>query len=277
MSNLRGSECIRPPVSEKTKRKEKIKMKRHIFVPMMTGLLLFLCLSGAAWGGEIQTDVNADVSVLTDYVWRGQNYGKDGVIQPNFSIGFANGLSLDFWANYNMDEDRYSNGHLVNEVDYTLDYSYQAGIFGLSAGYIFYEFPRGGGNTQEVYGGVSLDTFLSPSLTLYRDVDSIIGTYISFGVGHDFELNDRATLSLAGTLGWGNRAYHKGYFDVEKSALSDYSFGASLAYSVTKKITVTPQISYSDFVDSKIADAAKNGFYEDDGNLYGGVNVSYSF
>ncbi|NOY54293.1 MAG: hypothetical protein GXP58_11880 [Deltaproteobacteria bacterium] len=240
---------------------------------MLTGLLI----AGPASAGEIKADVNADVSVLTDYVWRGQNYGKDGVVQPNFSIDFENGLSLGFWSNYNMDEDRYANNHLVNEIDYTLDYSFKAGIFGLSAGYIFYDFPRGGGHTEEVYGGVSLDAPLSPSLTLYRDVDAIDGTYISFAVGHDFELNDRATLSLFGSLGWGNRAYHKGYFGVEKSSLSDYNIGAALACAVTKKITVTPQVYYSNFVNSDIADAAEAGFYENDGNLYGGVNVSYSF
>ncbi len=252
-------------------------MKRKTLTWIMTLMLFSGLFAGTVWAGEIKTDVNADVSILTDYVWRGQNYGKNGVVQPNFSIDFENGISLDFWANYNLDEDRYSNNHLVNEIDYTLDYSFKAGMFGLSAGYIFYDFPRGGGNTEEVYSGVSLDTILSPTLTLYRDVDSIDGTYISFSVGHDFELNAQATLSLSGSLGWGNGAYHKGYFGVDKSSLSDYNLGASLAYAVTDKITVTPQVSYSNFLDRELADAAEAGFYEEDSNFYGGVNVSYSF
>lgn len=234
-------------------------------------------LAGPALAGEITTDVNADVSILTDYVWRGQNYGKDGVIQPNFSIAFANGLSLGFWANYNIDEDRYSNSHLVSEIDYTLDYSFEVGPLGCSVGYLFYDFPRNGGNAAEVYAGVSLDTLLAPTLTLYRDVDSIDGTYISFGIGHDLELNNKATLSLSGSLGWGSASYHNGYFGVKDSSLSDYNLSAALAYVVTDKITVTPTVSYSNFIDSDIADAAKAGFYADDSNLYGGVNVSYSF
>ncbi len=250
----------------------RIKMSLVITVMLLSGTF-----TASVSAGEITADVNADVSILTDYVWRGQNYGKDGVIQPNFSIAFANGLSLGFWANYNIDEDRYANNHLVNEIDYTLDYSFEAGMFGLSVGYIFYDFPRGGGNTEEVYGGVSLDTLLAPTLIFYRDVDSIDGTYISFGIGHDIEFNDKATLSLSGSLGWGSESYHDGYFGVKDSSLSDYNLSAAIAYAVTEKITITPQVSYSNFVDSDIGDAAEAGFYEDDSNFYGGINVSYSF
>jgi opacity protein-like surface antigen len=252
-------------------------MKTRITAWLMAGMMLMGFGVGTATAGEVKADINADVSILTDYVWRGQNYGKGGVIQPNLSIGFANGLSLGFWANYDMDEDRYSSSHLVNEIDYTLDYSFNAGPCGFSVGYIFYDFPRHGGNTEEVYGGVSLDTLLTPTLTLYRDVDSIDGTYISFGVSHDLELNDQTTLSLSGSLGWGNQAYHEGYFGVKQSSLSDYNLSAGLSYALTDKITVTPTLSYSGFADNDIGDAAEAGFYEDDTNLYGGINVSYSF
>jgi len=252
-------------------------MKKRLFSGIIFLMLFCSLLAGPVSAGEITADVNADVSILTDYVWRGQNYGKDGVIEPNFSIAFANGLSLGFWANYNIDEDRYANSHLINEIDYTLDYSFEAGMFGFSVGYIFYDFPRGGGNTEEVYAGVSLDTILAPTLTFYRDVDSIDGTYISFGIGHDLELNDQATLSLSGSVGWGSASYHDGYFGVKDSSLSDYNLSAAIAYAVTDKVTITPMISWSDFVDSDIGDAAEAGFYEEDGNLYGGVNVSYSF
>lgn len=263
-------------------------MKTRVLTVTMSLIAVLGLTAGAVHAGEVTADVNADVSFLTDYLWRGQTYGEDGVIQPNLSIGFANGLSLGVWANYIVDwevlDSGLSNSHLVNEVDYTVDYSFEAGPVGCSLGWILYDFPRSGGaETQEVYVGLTLDTLLAPSITAYRDVRMIDGTYLSFGVGHDFELNEKTTLSVGGTLGWGNEAYHKAYFpvstptiDVEEDSLSDYNLSVSLSYAITDKVTVTPTLSYSAFSDSDVEDAA-DIVYGEDSKVYGGINVSYSF
>ncbi len=252
-------------------------MKRTVLKFWVCVAMVFALGIGAVHAGEITADVNADVSVLSNYVWRGQNLGEDGVIQPNLSIGFANGLSLGVWANYLIDDGRYSDNNMVNEVDYTVDYSFELGPVGMSAGWIFYDFPRTGGlNTHELYLGASLDIILAPSLTVYRDINSIDGTYVNVGIGHDFEINEKATFSLSGTLGWGSESYHKGYFGVKDDDFSDYNLGASLSYAVTDKITITPMINFSDFIDDDIEDAAEL-LYDEDDVIYGGINVSYSF
>jgi hypothetical protein len=233
--------------------------------------------AGAAWAGEVTADVNTDVSLLSNYVWRGQNLGEDGVIQPNLSIGFGYGLSLGVWANYNIDDDRYSSSHQVNEVDYTIDYSRDLGPVGISLGVIYYDFPRTGGfDTQEWYAGVTANILLSPTLTVYRDFHEFDGTYIALGIGHDIELNEQAALSLGASLGWGSESYHNGYFGVKDDSLSDYNLSASVAFAVSDKITVTPMLSYSGFTDNDIEDAA-DLIYDEDSIVYGGVNVSYSF
>ncbi len=257
-------------------------MKLKLFAGIVSAAVLLT--AGSAWAGEVTADVNTDVSILTDYVWRGQNYGEGGVIQPNLSIGFGYGLSLGVWANYNIDDDRYASSHQVNEVDYTIDYSRDLGPIGISLGAIYYDFPRtGGADTQEWYVGATVNILLSPSVTVYRDFHEIDGTYITLGIGHDIELNDKATLSLGGTLAYANEAYNKGYFsvsdptiDVEDDSLSDYNISISLAYALTDKVTVTPTISYSGFTDDDIKDAAEL-VYDEDSNIYGGINFSYSF
>jgi uncharacterized protein (TIGR02001 family) len=252
-------------------------MKKRMLYAMMGVMMVLVLERGTVLAGEVTADVNADVSVLSNYVWRGQNLGEDGVIQPNLSIGFANGLSLGVWANYLIDDGRYSDNNMVSEVDYTVDYSFELGPVGMSAGWIFYDFPRtGGSNTHELYLGASLDIILAPSLTVYRDINDYDGTYVNVGIGHDFEINDKATLSLSGTLGWGSESYHSGYFGVKDDSLSDYNLGASLAYAVTDKITITPMLNFSAFVDDDIEDAAEI-LYDENQVIYGGINVSYSF
>lgn len=251
-------------------------MKLKLFAGIVAAAVLFT--AGSAWAGEVTADVNTDVSILTDYVWRGQNYGEGGVIQPNLSIGFGYGLSLGVWANYNIDDDRYASSHQVNEVDYTIDYSRDLGPIGISLGAIYYDFPRtGGADTQEWYVGATVNTLLSPSVTVYRDFHEIDGTYITLGIGHDLEVNDRTTLSFGAGLAWGNEAYHNGYFGVKDDSLSDYNVSLSLAYALSDKITVTPMVVYTGLADDDLEDAAEAGFYDEDSNIYGGINVSYSF
>ncbi len=252
-------------------------MRRTLVLVLMS--LLFGLSALPAGAGEITADVNADVSVLSHYVWRGQNYGEGGVIQPNFSIGFGYGLSLGVWANYNIDDDRYTNSsHQVNEVDYTVDYSRDLGPVGISLGWIYYDFPRTGGlDTQELYAGVSFNVPLSPSITVYRDIHEVDGTYINAAIGHDLQLTDLTTLSLGASLAWGSESYHNGYFGVKDDSLSDYNLSAALAFALSDKITVTPMIAYSGLADGDLEDAAEAGFYEEDSIFYGGINVSYSF
>ncbi len=252
-------------------------MRRTLLLVLMSFLFALSALPAGA--GEITADVNADVSILSHYVWRGQNYGEGGVIQPNFSIGFGYGLSLGVWANYNIDDNRYRNkSHQVNEVDYTVDYSRDLGPVGISLGWIYYDFPRTGGlDTQELYVGASLSVPLSPSITVYRDIHEVDGTYISAAIGHDFALNDQATLSLGAAVGWGSESYHKGYFGVKDDSLSDYNINAALSFALTDKVTVTPMIAYSALADNALEKAARAGFFDEDSILWGGVNVSYSF
>lgn len=44
---------------------------------------------------------------------------------------------------------------------------------------------------------------LSPSLYIYQDFDTFVGTYINAGIGHSWELGESGwTLDVSGSLGW---------------------------------------------------------------------------
>ena len=69
---------------------------------------------------------------------------------------------------------------------------------------------------------------------MYRDVDEIQGTYYQFGVGHTFEKiakwNEQCfcNLVLGASVGYGNAAYNKGYFDTDSGNLNDLTLTAGL-------------------------------------------------
>ena len=75
------------------------------------------------------------------------------------------------------------------EVDYYFGYEGDVpGVDGVSfeAGVINYHFPSATCDTTEIYWGFGFDLPLSPSVTVYHDIDAIDGTYVSFGFAHDF-------------------------------------------------------------------------------------------
>ena len=118
------------------------------------------------------------------YIWRGQNLVDDPVFQPGLSASYQ-GLTASIWGNLDLTNVNGNSGDF-SEIDYTIDYSNKipdSEIVGFSVGAIYYDFPgTAAPGTTELYGGLSLDTFLSPSVTFYRDIDEADGLYISVGM-----------------------------------------------------------------------------------------------
>jgi len=80
-------------------------------------------------GGEGETEGSASVSLMSSYVWRGQEVHNDAAIQPTIGIG-ARGFSVNLWADYNIDT-----GETV-ETDFTLVFSNSVGKIGYDLGYL---------------------------------------------------------------------------------------------------------------------------------------------
>ncbi len=89
------------------------------------------------------------------------------------------GFTVSWWGNFS------ENTGEMNEVDLTLDYSMDVNdMISLSVGNILYDVD-GAADTNELYAGVSLNTLLSPSLTVYYDYDEFDGNiYTVASIGH---------------------------------------------------------------------------------------------
>ena len=216
-------------------------------------------------------------SVATQYNWRGLNVVDDVVNQGDLSLAYSTDLG-DFHVGawYNLDlTDENDDEFNFTEVDIYAGWEKSFDMLTLGAGVINYQFPsiNGDAQTTEVYVSAGLDVILAPSVTVYYDLDADPGAvYTSFGVGHDFDLGF-STLSLSGTLGYANSAMAELYYNTDEAGFTDIGVTASLGFDLTESLNLSPYIMYTQLLE----DAKDDRVADDDYEVVGGVNLSFSF
>lgn len=208
-------------------------MKKLIMVVM-----ILLCSINIFAQDKLDFSFNADF--FSKDIWRGQNVVNEPVFQQSVNVEYKN-LTLTGWGNIDLTNTN-DNQNNFTELDFSLDYSgkvFNTSNLNYSIGLINYIFPHTEcHSTSEVYVGLSLDTFFSPSLTIFRDIDEVDGTYISFGIDHSFK-NFKNSLSL----GWADGNYNSSYWGKDSSGFNDLTL--SLSYPIKlKDWTLSPSISY---------------------------------
>ncbi|MFH1715669.1 MAG: hypothetical protein ABH857_05750 [Elusimicrobiota bacterium] len=221
-----------------------LKIKKMLGIGLLGGMVL---ASGAF--AEPPVALSGDVSVVSDYVWRGQLCDDDPSLQTGIYASAFN-LSLSLWSSYPLN----SNDSVdCEEVDYTIEYGKSLGLVSLAGGYVYYDFPNNGSAyATELYVKAGADIIASPSLTYYYDFTDSSNTksYISidgsYGIG---------SLSLGGHIGF--------YSDDQGSDI-----GLTAGYEIKlPSSALTPSVSYSipcgnlaDTQDSKLYAGVKLGF-----------------
>ena len=151
------------------KRGGKFMKNRRIKLAAVTaiGFLVLVFSSMNLWAeDEAKPSASADVGVFSQYIWRGFAFSKDSiVIQPSATVSYKD-VSFNLWGNLDTDVYTDPDGKAqFNETDMTLSYDKSFGMVGLGVGYIYYGLDAAK-DSQEVYLSLSLDTLLSPSLTV---------------------------------------------------------------------------------------------------------------
>jgi hypothetical protein len=244
-----------------------------------------------------------DLSILSAYVWRGYEQTRNSiVVQPAVTLGYKD-FSLNVWGS--LDTKPYSAGNAnyaaqYTETDFTISYSKKFGILQVTPGYIYYALgaPFAGGAaplaSQEVFLTLALDTFLSPTLTAYKEIDHYHQWYFLLGVSHTIEFNKMISLKLAATASYLVSNDENTYARFDGNSLPtadkynnfhDGTVSVSLPITVYKTVAITPTASYV----FPLCDDAK---YEMKGRglqrvvnpadrnssfLYGGVTLSVTF
>ena len=241
-------------------------------------------------------------SILSAYIWRGQELTRHSVvIQPSVTASYK-GFTVNLWGN--IDTKPYAAGNQsyssnFTETDVTLSYSRKFGMVQAGAGYIYYGLSAttpGGTDlldSQEIFVTLGLDTILAPTLTIYKEIDHYHQWYATLGVSHTFALHEKIGLKLAAQVSYLKSEDETTYpeFDSNSVAttdkfnnLHDGVVSISLPINVITNLTVTPTMTY---VFPLLSDAK----YEmrgrglqgttpsdrDSSYLYGGVVLSFAF
>jgi hypothetical protein len=244
-----------------------------------------------------------DLSVLSAYIWRGYEQTRNSVvIQPAATVSYK-GFSVNVWGN--LDTKPYSvasanNSAKYTETDYTISYSKKFGILQVTPGYIYYALgaPYAGGtaplDSQELFVTLGLDTILSPTLTVYKEIDHYHQWYFLLGASHTIEFNKIVSLKLAASASYLISTDETTYAKYDGNALPttdkynnfhDGTVSVALPIAVYKTLSVTPTISY-------VFPLCNDAKYEMQGRglqgvvnptdrsssyLYGGVTLSFTF
>ncbi len=238
----------------------------------------------------------ASVSFLNQYMFRGYQLGKESfIIQPSLGASYK-GFSASFWGNIDNHEKATQNftpdapgRSSFNETDLTLSYTYALDKWSFTGGYIYYGL-RYADETEELFGTVSYDWFLKPTLSVYRDIRAYGGWYMNLSIGHSFKIYQEVTLDLGASAGyelgtasfWDTYQPATGAYTGSKySAFHDGMVKAGLTIPVTKKVVIQPMLAYW-FPLSNDAEKRINGnSYNPNGylkNLWqGGVTIAYNF
>jgi len=273
-------------------------MKMREAMTAKTTVCVMVCVLG--WATVATADdapsLSTDVSVafMSKYVWRGQLLNDDYVMQPSVGFGYGN-LSASLWGNVDM-TDYSDNKWEFTEYDWAVGYADTipgVDFLSYSVGAIYYHFPSSTASTTEVYVGLELDLPLSPTVTVYRDIDEIDGTYVAFSISHSvekiFELSPEMPVGMtaSASIGWGSDSYNKGYWsnpdDATKSVTSSSMQDLTLSVGFPVVIggwTVTPSVSYATLLDKDVRAAdtyATNSGTNGSDYLFTGVTLSKSF
>jgi hypothetical protein len=248
------------------KQEDERKMKMMKRTTVFTVLMAMLLCGAYAWAEEEAPSGGADVAIMSQYVWRGYSLSDSSlVVQPSISAGYK-GFGLNLWGN--LDTDYYDTGKDFNEIDLTLSYDKSFGMVGLGLGYIYYGLE--GEDSEELYASLSLDTFLAPTLTIYRDYDTFDSWYLLLGISHSFSLTEELSLDLGGSV-----SYYS-YDDTDYSELHDGLISASMTFPIGEYCSLTPSLTYA-FPLSSDAEVELMDMDGDDSHFIAGVTFSVSF
>ncbi len=151
--------------------------------------------SESVLSGSLTLDYNTHFVSYGNDVWNaGTDFGHDATFNPALSLTWQLTDALSFtagtWWDVNDNVTSAIGGDL-QEVDLFFGLTYDAGLVSVSGTYQAWIY---GSDTEHVFDlGVSLDTFLSPTLTIHNRFEEgasggDTGTVLVLGVSHGFEL-----------------------------------------------------------------------------------------
>lgn len=232
-------------------------MKKSVMAASAVVGMSALCASAF----EATVTPSVDINFASAFVGGNGITWVDGpMLMPSAALAIddASGkhhTSFMYWAAINLDDtkgpdnlDSATGG--VTEWDVFADYTYTGiEMVDLSAGSIFYAFPKIGGlYTTDVYLKAAFNVLLNPSAIVLYDVDGgNKGFHGDIGIseGYDFDFG----LNVGGwaKITWADGDYGAAYFSsdgLSYSGLMSYGAGLTASYGITEDVSLNAGIAY---------------------------------
>ncbi len=263
-------------------------MKQAIGVVVVIAMLM---ITGAVRQAEA-ADASIDAPVVSGYLFRGLLLNDEPVFQPMVTVAAANGFAFYTWANMpltdqNMFGKDNDDAFEFSEVDLIIEYSHNLGLenacFSIGCAQYLYPDPTYEGAadappTRELYLVASYATFLSPTLSLYYDVDDNDGgLYGNLKISHGLDLNEKISLGAYASVGWANSDYNTYYVGYDDSEMADLNVGVNAGYQITDTVSASASVTYSTLLESDLERAAEAVYYNDDDTVVGSIGISFAF
>lgn len=172
-----------------------INMKRSFKV--QSSAFLAAVLSGAMSTPALSMDVQGNVTLASNYIWRGiDRNNSNPAIQGGFDLNFENGLYTGIWASNVSDREEESTPAIAASNNIEMDiyggYTQTIGNFGVDLAYIRYELPKSETDLEEVMLQAS---YKGLALSYYQTLGTV-------DVGEsEYYVRAKADLNLPGAVG----------------------------------------------------------------------------
>jgi len=235
---------------------------------------------------------SADAGVYNQYIWRGapQNTNKTAT-QGDFGLSMPVGpgdLSASVWASNTFPSPAPQfNKQDAIEFDWTLDYTASMGDVDVSLGGIYYAYLRDStANFVEIYGGLSYNAFITPSVSVYYTVADSSKVANNLNEVGDIWVDLGLSSTVSGVDVSGTISFARYSTDVTRTTdknAGQFSNGASVVtLSMSKdytvgSVTLTPSVTAYIPVASKAAGNGKRYIYNtvSDNNIVFGLNGAF--
>jgi hypothetical protein len=241
-----------------------------------------VCLVSMVPVAKAENALTADVylGMYNKYLFRGIDLsGNQWVSQFGADLSYKN-FTLSYWSNLMThagditDTFRAKAGD-ITETDITLNYTFSPiELLTFNVGNTFYSLENSN-DTNELYLKTTLNTILSPTLSIYWDYDeaSKAGLFYSLSVGHTFEVNKNLGVNLGALVSY-NQSNWSVTGDQSANNWNNYELSVSADYTLPclDKLKISPSYTYSNAISHEMREKA--GIT--DQSLYG-IKATYNF
>jgi hypothetical protein len=268
---------------------------------------LLCAVSVTATGCFVPDDATARVQMGSEFgskfVHRGMTQVDRPVLQPSMGVTLptVTGDSVNVTARANMDLQNdngdawFPNGHAgrFSEIDFIATYSTQltedinvrAGLFNynLPNGREFNLDGRGGpgeerGGTSEVFVIVSANVLeATPYFSWHYDFDEVRAAYYRAGITESFEINDKWSVVMDGSIGYATSAQSDWLYDLDQAGLADLRGFLKVNYAYDARTTISAAVHGSAMMNSTLDRWFNDVGVPDDDPIWFTLGVNWNF